>query len=113
MAIGTAELRERLFEFAVIGALYWGAYQHREVRKDFRSLGRRTKWITALVIGYFAFSALVQCFDFHQYDYPQRSEAFPFTRWAMFSGSRKSIPEASVYEFAGVTRSEEHTSELQ
>lgn len=105
MGIRIAELPSRFFEFAVIWALYYLAWRHPDVRKDWFLMGRKSKWVVAAVIGYFTFSSVVQCFTFHQYDYPQKNEPFPFIRWAMFTGSRKSISEVIVYEFQGITAS--------
>jgi hypothetical protein len=105
MGIRIAELPGRFFEFAAIWGLYYLAWRHPDLRKDRFSMGRKSKWVIAAVIGYFTLSSVVQCFTFHQYDYPQKNEPFPFIRWAMFTGSRKSIPEVTVYEFQGITAS--------
>jgi hypothetical protein len=103
MGMRVADLPSRLFEFAAIWGLYYLAWKHPDVRKDWLSIGRKSKWIFAAIIGYFTIASIVQCFTFHQYAYPQKNEPFPFTRWAMFTGSRKSIPEATIHEFQGIT----------
>src|ERR1035438_8080479 len=105
MGIRIAELPSRFFEFAVIWALYYLAWRHPDLQKDWLLIGRKSKWVIAAVIGYFTITAVVQCFTFHQYDYPQKNEPFPFLRWAMFTGSREGIPEVTVYEFQGITAS--------
>jgi hypothetical protein len=103
MGIRIAELPGRFFEFAAIWGLFYLAWKHPEVRKDWLLVGRRSKWVVAAVIGYFTISSVIQGFTFHQYAYPQKNEPFPFTRWAMFTGSRKNMPEVTVYEFQGIT----------
>jgi hypothetical protein len=100
----------RFFEFAAIWGLYYLAWGDPDLRKDRFSMGRKSKWVIAAVIGYFTLASVVQCFTFHQYDYPQKNEPFPFIRWAMFTGSRESIPEVSVYEFQGITASAKEVS---
>jgi hypothetical protein len=106
MGIRIAELPSRFFEFAMIWALYYLAWRHPDLQKDWLLIGRKSKWVIAAVTGYFTITSVVQCFTFHQYDYPQKNEPFPFLRWAMFTGSRKSISEVDVYEFEGITASE-------
>jgi hypothetical protein len=98
----------RLLEFGVIGALYALVVRHGEIRADLRKLSSRATGAMYGLGGYFVVAALAQCFILNQYEYPQRTELFPFTRWAMFSfGSHASQSDFTIFEFQGIDRSGE------
>ena len=85
---------------AVFGVvlLFW---LHPAVKK-----ARRTASLRMIVYGIgfmFALEALAQTTTRHQYDYPQKHEPFPFTRWAMFAGVAGSMESGLVYDWRGIT----------
>ncbi len=93
-------IMKRCLELSAIGMLYFYVYRQPEIKKDFKSAGVIQK---NLVIVYFTLTAFIQCFIFKQYNYPQKTELFPFTRWAMFSGVTENIRTTEIFEFQGLT----------
>jgi hypothetical protein len=65
----------------------------------------RARWlIGTFVAPFFLIVAVVQLGDRWQYEYPQKFDLFPLTRWAMFAGAvDPHMKEFPIYEWRGVT----------
>ncbi len=55
-----------------------------------------------MVVGFFTLTALAQVTTRNQYDYPQRREPFPLTRWAMFASGTRSAEEAVLHDWLAI-----------
>lgn len=65
---------------------------------------RARRLIGTFVAPFFFVVTVVQLADRRQYDYPQKFDLFPLTRWAMFAGAvDPQMKEFPIYEWRGVT----------
>jgi hypothetical protein len=87
---------------AVFGAmlLFWFHPSIKQARS--KPSVRAVAFAVALL---FVVQGVAQVTTRNQYNYPQKYEPFPFTRWAMFAGFTTSVPSGSVYDWRGVTAS--------
>ena len=69
---------------------------------DVRKYLKKFPIMRALVYIFFGASLFAQSFTFNQYKWPKEREWFPFTRWAMFAGSKNSVDHIAIYEWQGV-----------
>jgi len=99
------ELLRRGCELLAIWTLYLATFWNRGVRHDFRLLKAKMRWSILALISFFVVASLAQCFTFNIYNYPQRSDFFPFARWAMFAepNAQKDNPRIYLYDFQGIT----------
>jgi len=86
--------------FAIFGAviMFW---LHPSIKMARCTIGGR--FVSHAVLLLFFALALAQLTTRHQYQYPQKYEPFPFTRWAMFAGFTTSKLSCWVYDWRGIT----------
>jgi hypothetical protein len=74
-----------------------------------RFWGELKPWLRYSILAFFGCTIWFQATTLIQYNYPHRHEAFPFSRWSMFKGTRTSKANVELIDFSIHSKSGEVT----